>query len=612
MFEYSYAEFNAEFERAWKELCLDYNLTPQKHPTAFVIGGQPGAGKSTLRNNIVSNNPNIMVLDADICKTYHPFFDDITTKYPDNAHDLLKTFSGRLKNELTKKALTERYNVVIESTFRDPKIPIDILTDLKAAGYETKIMIQTCNKDVSWNSCLERERLTGRHVEKSFHDDIVDNLGANLSTVCKNDVGDDIQIFAREQDKNGIFRQQEIYNGKTRNFNNEILYRLRAAQGLESDLNKEAFAIKINGYRNLDARLQIPPVTDKYIEADGGRTALQNLVMLDNALSEHYKKPGVVRLPDQYVSFDIKIGEKEYKDLTIQLGTDQNAFGRGFDHLLKLGSTEAKKLAKQDAFDQIVKRDAEGNFVNKFNRGKEYIKYVHDISGKANDLAENAKTLDKIADFTGEEVSASFLRGLAQTFRDASLINSKDREIGATLRNIESFLRQSQDKARFKAPTKDGTANKAIDIRSKEEPPDIPKPSKERLAREYQVMFSQDTGGDNYGVIETLKFSGTKEAAIKFYLEHKDKAGSRLTGGYGNLLESFYYIAQGGDERNITPELSSDIETVMRGEALKVDKQTIKITEVGNIGKTMNAVYDKLTPRNPKGKELSKNTDISL
>ncbi|KAA6230539.1 hypothetical protein FMM56_05970 [Campylobacter sp. LR264d] len=61
------------------------------------------------------------------------FTQDITImkKYPDQAHDMLKDFSAKLKDTITDKTLKEYFNVLIESTFRDPNVPIKILNELK-------------------------------------------------------------------------------------------------------------------------------------------------------------------------------------------------------------------------------------------------------------------------------------------------------------------------------------------------------------------------------------------------------------------------------------------------------------------------------------------------
>nr|WP_190317954.1 MULTISPECIES: hypothetical protein [unclassified Campylobacter] len=44
---------------------------------------------------------------------------------------MLKDFSAKLKDTITDKTLKEYFNVLIESIFRDPNVPIKILNELK-------------------------------------------------------------------------------------------------------------------------------------------------------------------------------------------------------------------------------------------------------------------------------------------------------------------------------------------------------------------------------------------------------------------------------------------------------------------------------------------------
>ena len=104
--DFTEEQFRKRFEDAWKTFVTDKNITPTTtNLKGYILGGQPGAGKSTLRNQILEQNSNFIILDADECKRFHPRFDYISKFYPEQAHDMLKQFSGRLKDALTKKAL---------------------------------------------------------------------------------------------------------------------------------------------------------------------------------------------------------------------------------------------------------------------------------------------------------------------------------------------------------------------------------------------------------------------------------------------------------------------------------------------------------------------------
>ncbi len=51
-------------------------------PTAFLLGGQPGSGKTSLRSAIFEETQgNVIVIDNDTFKQQHPNFDELVKLY---------------------------------------------------------------------------------------------------------------------------------------------------------------------------------------------------------------------------------------------------------------------------------------------------------------------------------------------------------------------------------------------------------------------------------------------------------------------------------------------------------------------------------------------------
>ena len=64
-----------QIDLVWEEQILDKNplATPQKNPIGFVLGGQPGAGKSNLIDKIrKEQGKNVIVINGDDFRKYHP------------------------------------------------------------------------------------------------------------------------------------------------------------------------------------------------------------------------------------------------------------------------------------------------------------------------------------------------------------------------------------------------------------------------------------------------------------------------------------------------------------------------------------------------------------
>lgn len=152
-------EFSEKVKKVWKDIVEDdpFISAAQESPEGFVLGGQPGAGKTTLTNMLSARlNKNIISISGDDFRPYHPHFEEIQSLYKEESPKYTSKFSGRITEELIDKAVSEKYNIVVEGTFRTSATPISTLKKMKQAGYRTGIAIQICDKETSWKSCQER------------------------------------------------------------------------------------------------------------------------------------------------------------------------------------------------------------------------------------------------------------------------------------------------------------------------------------------------------------------------------------------------------------------------------------------------------------------------
>ena len=96
---------------------LQKNIFPVPKPTVFLLGGQSGAGKSTIHQILLSQSPNFIVIDGDRYRAYHPNFAEIQEKYGENAANYTQKFVNSIINSLMKKFSNERYNLIIEVNY---------------------------------------------------------------------------------------------------------------------------------------------------------------------------------------------------------------------------------------------------------------------------------------------------------------------------------------------------------------------------------------------------------------------------------------------------------------------------------------------------------------
>lgn len=208
------------FNIIWSDLKKDY-ITPVNNPKAFVLGGQPGAGKSNLIETVRKElNKNVIVINGDDYRKYHPDYANLQAIYGKDSPKHTAIFAGMITEMILDKAIKNKLNIVIEGTFRTTTTPIKTLQLFKDNGYNTNVLIQTCHKDISWQSCLERyEKMLetnpaeARFTDQAHHDMVVDNLANNIKEVQKSGLVDNMKIYSRILDKKtGNFNQIEIYN----------------------------------------------------------------------------------------------------------------------------------------------------------------------------------------------------------------------------------------------------------------------------------------------------------------------------------------------------------------------------------------------------------------
>lgn len=182
--------------RSIRRDCTD-EIKTSNAPVGYVLGGQPGAGKSKLAEAILHNSQNTISIDLDKYRQWHPFFSEIQKTYGKESSRITHKFASKILDAILQRAINQKLNIIIEGTFRTADVPLKTLKTLKDNGYKTFVCIKTCPAEVSWNRCLERyeeglkekrgfERYTGRDV----HDLVVKNLAKNADIVFKSGLAD--------------------------------------------------------------------------------------------------------------------------------------------------------------------------------------------------------------------------------------------------------------------------------------------------------------------------------------------------------------------------------------------------------------------------------------
>ena len=191
----------------WSWLTLGCAPKPKESPLGVVLGGQPGAGKSTLTQDIMASNRNIVIINGDEFRYWHPQYEKIKALFGKDSTAETADFAGYVTENILKRAINQKFNLIIEGTFRTTETPINTLRRLKEAFYRTEVRIKCCPILKSWKNCLERYKLgqklcegKERYTTKNHHDLVVSVLPDNADIVLQCNYIDRMVVFGEYND----------------------------------------------------------------------------------------------------------------------------------------------------------------------------------------------------------------------------------------------------------------------------------------------------------------------------------------------------------------------------------------------------------------------------
>lgn len=190
-----------ELEKQFKKILYFYKsrYSPTENPKVFLLGGQPGAGKSGLENAINIENEYISI-SGDDYREYHPKFEELNIRYGKESSKHTQQWAG----EITERLIKELGKLIIEGTLRTAELPLKEAYRFKKNGYEVELNIVVVKPEKSYLGTLLRyEQMitkgkTPRMTPKEHHDLVVNSIGNNLEIIYNSKVFDNIKLFDRE------------------------------------------------------------------------------------------------------------------------------------------------------------------------------------------------------------------------------------------------------------------------------------------------------------------------------------------------------------------------------------------------------------------------------
>ena len=207
-----------EFDKAYRTIRngLTAACTVSQDKSTIILGGQPGAGKSTFYR-MREGLENYIAINGDEYRRFHPHYGRIIKTDAEHFAERTQAFSGKVVESLIEDLGNSGYNMIIEGTLRSKEVPINTCEQLKDKGYKADLVVIACDAETSWKSTIERAEkqkasgISPRLVPIKTYDNTVRQVANNLSEIEKRKCFDSITVM----DRNGhILNDSKSVDGK--------------------------------------------------------------------------------------------------------------------------------------------------------------------------------------------------------------------------------------------------------------------------------------------------------------------------------------------------------------------------------------------------------------
>ncbi len=217
-------------------------------PQAYILGGQPGAGKSHFIKLLLNENENLAVINGDDFRGYHPKYRYFLEQNEKQASDLVQSDINYWIEKALFELAKQGYSLIIEGTIRNVTVPIKTAKLLKRYNYNVNVEVILTKPELSQIDILKRYLLQkqqiglARFTKISAHKIVIENIFENILQLASVAEIDNLRLYRRvltnyvllynkqtdyrkeclaeilEQEKNRALSKQELkYISPTRN-----------------------------------------------------------------------------------------------------------------------------------------------------------------------------------------------------------------------------------------------------------------------------------------------------------------------------------------------------------------------------------------------------------
>ncbi len=225
---YSEEEFQKAKESILSALTMEPRLAPSLHPIAVLLGGQSGAGKTTLHGLMRDYfSGNQVTVNGDGFRSYHPRYRQLDKEYGPESVNYTAKWAGSMTEAVVEALSLVGYNLAVEGTLRTAEVPTKTATLLKERGYRVFLAVMAVKPEISLVSCqirYEQMRIAGtvpRATDPEHHNLIIRQIVSNMRVLEQSDLFEGIYLVNRAKE---VLYPEEGLEGKASDALEQVLF----------------------------------------------------------------------------------------------------------------------------------------------------------------------------------------------------------------------------------------------------------------------------------------------------------------------------------------------------------------------------------------------------
>ena len=186
------------------------NKPSQEHPTAVIVGGPGGAGKTNLVN--FSNLPDAVHINADHLRAELPEYSTLQQTDPLRASVRTQDEARQMAAKAVDLASNKRQNLIWDNTSSNPSAVREMIQHLKDQGYRVEMHFVDAPIEHTLQSTAKRAEAENRWIPPYVTD--LAHEGAAKSYLRNKDIADEAHLWTRDPNFDFTKVHDKLPNGK--------------------------------------------------------------------------------------------------------------------------------------------------------------------------------------------------------------------------------------------------------------------------------------------------------------------------------------------------------------------------------------------------------------